>query len=181
MKRSELAHILRAAAEIAGEGHILVVGSQAILASHAEHELPDRVTLSVEADVAFLDGDLDKSDQVDGAIGEGSKFHQTFGYYAQGVGLETAVLPMGWRDRALRFDQGDLGQSEAICPEVHDLALSKLYAGREKDYEYVAALLEAKVLDATVMLDRARLLPVLPGAIRRVTERVERMASRYQL
>ena len=30
------------------------------------------------------------ADKIDGAIGEGSQFHQTYGYYAQGVGPETA-------------------------------------------------------------------------------------------
>ena len=36
------------------------------------------------------------ADLIDGSIGEGSPFHQTFGYYAHGVAEETAVLPGGW-------------------------------------------------------------------------------------
>lgn len=31
--------------------------------------------------------------KIDGAIGEGSQFHQTMGYYPQGVGPDTVVLP----------------------------------------------------------------------------------------
>jgi hypothetical protein len=50
--------------------------------------------------VAFFDDPDDrKADQVDGAIGGLSSFHETFGYYAQGVSVSTAVLPEGWRDR----------------------------------------------------------------------------------
>ena len=29
---------------------------------------------------------------IEGAIGEGSPFHDQFGYYAQGVGPETAII-----------------------------------------------------------------------------------------
>lgn len=36
MKRLELAHILRAACEIAGDEHILVIGSQSILGTYSE-------------------------------------------------------------------------------------------------------------------------------------------------
>ena len=32
----------------------------------------------------------ERADLIDGAIGEGSHFHQQFGYYAQGVGERTA-------------------------------------------------------------------------------------------
>ena len=56
----------------------------------------------MEADIAFFDDPADvKADQVDGAIGELSAFHETFGYYAQGVSVSTAVLPEGWRNRVI--------------------------------------------------------------------------------
>jgi hypothetical protein len=44
----------------------------------------------------------DSADVIDGAIGEGSHFEDAFGYYAQGVGPETAVLPAGWQNRLVR-------------------------------------------------------------------------------
>lgn len=80
VNRAQLAHVLRAAADVAGDGRILVIGSQAILATHPAAELPEGVTMSVEADLAFFDDDDEsKSDMVDGAIGEDSMFHQTHG------------------------------------------------------------------------------------------------------
>ena len=36
---------------------------------------------------------------IDGSIGEASMFHDTFGYYAQGVVESTAQLPAGWQER----------------------------------------------------------------------------------
>ena len=77
---------------------VLVIGSQSVLGSFADGDLPLEATSSMEADIAFFDDPADaKADQVDGAIGELSAFHETFGYYAQGVGVSTAVLPEGWR------------------------------------------------------------------------------------
>jgi hypothetical protein len=55
MNRTQLAHILRAAANVAGDGQILVLGRQAILATYSSADLPADVTLSVEADIAFFD------------------------------------------------------------------------------------------------------------------------------
>ncbi len=86
-----------------GADDSLVLGSQSILATYDEEELPVEATASVEVDRAFFD-DVDdeaRADQVDGAIGELSQFHKTFGYYAQGVSVSTAVFPNGWRDRVV--------------------------------------------------------------------------------
>jgi hypothetical protein len=69
MKRDELAHILRAASRIVGEQDIVVIGSQSILGSFTEDQLPEAAVASIEADLAFLDDpDNRKSDDVDGAI-----------------------------------------------------------------------------------------------------------------
>jgi hypothetical protein len=86
MNAEQLAHVIRAAATITGDGDILILGSQSILATYDEDCLPEEATMSVEADLAFRDDpDASKADQVDGAIGELSLFHETHGYYAQGV------------------------------------------------------------------------------------------------
>lgn len=70
---------------IVGEQDIVVIGSQSILGSSTDRELPDPAIASIEADLAFFDDpDNTKSDEVDGAIGEDSQFHATFGYYGQG-------------------------------------------------------------------------------------------------
>ena len=45
MKRDQLAHLLRAAASATGRTDILVIGSQAILGSFDETELPPETTM----------------------------------------------------------------------------------------------------------------------------------------
>ena len=96
MHRQQLEHIIRAAAGITGASEFVIVGSQAVLGQFPQ--APAELLVSIEADVFSLRDPAD-SDLIDGSIGEGSPFHQTFGYYAHGVSLETAVLPVGWRDR----------------------------------------------------------------------------------
>ncbi|RNI24767.1 DUF6036 family nucleotidyltransferase [Flexivirga caeni] len=160
MKREELAHILRSACHIAGDKDVLVVGSQSILGAYDEDDLPAPATASMEADIAFLDDpDRAKANQVEGAIGEMSSFHESYGVYAEGVHVETAVyLPPGWRDRLITWP---LQSSEPADPhflEPHDLAISKLGAGREKDREFVDALIRDGMLNVETLLERAALL-----------------------
>jgi hypothetical protein len=179
VKKSELAHILRAASEVTNDPAILVIGSQAILASFDEDELPKDAIRSIEADVAFLeDPDERKSDAVDGAIGEESLFHETFGVYGQGVSISTATLPSGWEERLVAFDSPEAGGSKAVCLDAHDLVVSKLVAGREKDFEFAQVLLAVRLIDANTLLARAELLPGPPAIRDRVIKSIRRAASR---
>lgn len=121
MNREQLAHIVRAAATITGDGDIVIIGSQAILGAADVGRLPEEATMSMEADVAFRnDVDASKADAVDGAIGELSQFHETYGYYAQGVEIRAAVLPAGWEDRAEILDRPDSRPGFARCLEPHE-------------------------------------------------------------
>jgi len=133
MKRSDLEHLLRAAGRVIDDDQIIVVGSQAVLATVPEFMLPPEVTMSVEADLIPLDGTEALADQIDGAIGEASMFHETFGVYAQGVGYETITAPDGWRDRLIEYSNDNTGGVTGLCLEINDLWLTKLAAGRPVD------------------------------------------------
>src|ERR1700691_1914881 len=77
MTREQLEHILRASSAIAGEPDVLVIGSQSMLGSFTEDDLPPEATSSMEADIAFFDDAADaKADRVDGAIGTLSLFNE---------------------------------------------------------------------------------------------------------
>ena len=171
MNRRQLAHLLRASAHIAGDQDILVIGSQAILGSFDEDDLPAPATASREVDLAFLDDpDGHKADLVDGAIGELSPFDEQFGYYAQGVAVTTAVLPAGWEGRLVRWQNQSTGQAQAVFLEPHDLAQAKLAAFRDKDRAFVAALLDAGLLNPDTLLGRLVDLPVAPVVRDRIAD-----------
>jgi hypothetical protein len=160
VNRDQLAHILRAASRIVADPAILVIGSQSLLASYDKDELPLEATASMEVDLAYFDDpDESKADAVDAAIGELSLFHQTFGFYAQGVSVYTAVLPDGWRDRVVRWSNESTGAAHAVFLEPHDCVVSKLVAYREKDRAFAAALLKAGLVDAAILHDRVNCLP----------------------
>jgi hypothetical protein len=175
VNREQLAHVLRAAANIAGDGDIVVLGSQSILGTFNDARLPDEATMSVEADLAWRDDpDAVKADLVDGAIGEGSQFHSEWGYYAQGVEVSTAVLPAGWEDRVEIFHREDTGHAWARCLEPHDLCIAKLVAGREKDIDFVTALIRSNLIEP-------RRLDDLVGTISAPTPLIHATRQRIQV
>jgi hypothetical protein len=178
VNRQQLAHVLRAACAVANDPNVLVLGSQSILGSFEETELPAEATASIEADIAFLnDPDRQKADRVDGAIGELSAFHDTNGVYAEGVHIATAILPVGWQERLVGWD---LRSSEPASPrflDPHDLAVAKLAAGRGKDLDFVSALIRGGLLDVTVIRRRAALLPAETDA--RIGQRIQAWLGQY--
>jgi hypothetical protein len=154
VKRTEFEHAVRAAAAVLGVDELLVIGSQALHGS-VEGDLPEEALRSVEVDVAALeDPDGRKADLIDGAIGEASMFHATFGYYAQGVEALTAILPSGWRGRLVRFETAGTRGVVAWCLEPHDLWISKMIAGRPKDHEFGRALLERGLVEPVELTKR---------------------------
>jgi hypothetical protein len=171
VRREQLEHLLRAASHIVGQPDFLVVGSAAILGSFDEARLPVAATRSDEADLApFDDPDGSKSLAAEGSLGQGSLFLATFGYYAVGVDFRTAVTSAGWEDRLVVFQTPGSEKGRGLCLEPHDLAASKLAAGREKDLEFVGALLDAGLIGIELLSDRVAGLPrdrVLPGFLRR--------------
>ncbi|HBW21629.1 MAG: DUF6036 family nucleotidyltransferase [Streptosporangiaceae bacterium] len=169
MTREQLEHVLRAAARIADDPDVLVIGSQSVLGSFTEDELPVEATASMEADVAFFgDPEETKADLVDGAIGELSDFHETFGFYAQGVSVTTAVLPEGWRDRVVTFVTPATAPGRGLCLEPHDCVVSKLVAGREKDLVFASALVRAGLINLDTLAHRIETVDAHPLVIERM-------------
>jgi len=169
MRRDQLEHAIRASCEILGRDEVIVVGSQAILGSYGEEQLPADATMSLEVDILPISNDdaetEEMADLLEGVAGEFSLFEETHGFSMDGVDLKTATLPDGWRDRLVRVQNENTaspeGQPEFTgwCLEKHDLCASKLCAFREKDINFVSALLNADLVDAETIAERLRSLP----------------------
>jgi hypothetical protein len=171
MTRSELEHLIRAAGRIAGDREIIVIGSQAILGQFPN--APPFLLRSMEGDI-YPKNQPELTDKVDGAIGEGSQFHQKFGYYAQGVAPDTATLPRGWQRRLVRIQNANTGGYAGLCLEVHDLAISKYVAGREKDLEFTRELARHRMTDKENLLARLAMTQLEAALARAVRGRIER-------
>ncbi len=157
MRREQLEHIIRASAELTRVRDIVVIGSQAILAVHPD--APMGMLVSIEADV-FPRSHPERAGVIDGAIGEGSQFHETFGYYAHGVGPESAVAPAGWQERLVAVSGPGTAGATGWCLETHDLVLSKCVAGRTKDWEFAREALRHGLVDLSELRGRIGRLPV---------------------
>lgn len=161
MRRDQLEHAIRTACQIINAEAVIIVGSQAILGSLSEDELPPEATMSLEVDVLPIADDeettVELADQIEGVAGEWSPFEELHGFSIDGVSLVTAALPAGWRERLIEVRNentaaiGGHPRFTGWCLERHDLCVAKLVALREKDTHFVGALINAGLVDPAVI------------------------------
>jgi hypothetical protein len=154
VKLEQLEHLLRAAGAITEDKEFYVIGSQAILPSLPPGcDVPLELWRSMEADLAPVQHP-ERWALIEGSIGEGSPFHETFGYHADGVEEGTAILPSGWKERVVRFQSPATGTITGCCLEPHDLLISKYCAGRTKDLEFNRAVVGLGMVSQECLLER---------------------------
>jgi hypothetical protein len=172
MKRHEIEHLIRAAGAITDSNEIIVIGSQSILGMYPD--APDSLLKSREVDLIPFQHP-ERTDLIDGVIGELSPFDETFGYYADGVDKTTAILPDGWESRLVKIENDNTNNIIGWCLEPEDLMVSKLYAGREKDIDFVSVAINVDIVD--VNLIRSRIMMVSNNDYKRqvVIDRLDRI------
>ena len=189
MNRNELEHIIRAVGEIAGVEKVIILGSQSILGqfpkfqelvsqedyselslTNQSHEVLFR---SIEVDIIIPESE-EKPEIVDAAIGELSSFHDTFGYYVQGVDYSTSKLPKGWKDRLVEICNENTNEISGFCLEIHDLIISKLYAGRQKDIDFFHAAVKLDLLSIETLKERLNVTPMSDELRLIIEKRMER-------
>lgn len=178
MRRDQLEHAIRTACQIIDRREVIVVGSQAILGTFGEDELPPEATMSVEVDILpIADGNQETerlADLIEGVAGEFSPFEEMHGFSIDGVDLTTSALPEGWRDRLVEVRNANTAapagepQFTGWCLNKEDLCVAKLCALREKDRNFVAALLDAGLVDPALIAER---LPRVPPNHRPAVDR----------
>jgi Nucleotidyltransferase of unknown function (DUF6036) len=167
VRRAELEHVIRAAAEVVGDDELVVIGSQSILGQFPD--APESMLVSREADI-YPRNHPERADEIDGSLGDGSYFDSSFGYYAHAVGPETAKAPVGWEDRLVPVQSENTGNAIGWCLEVHDLVLSKCAAGRERDWDFAKEALLHRLVDPGELQHRASDLPLPTADIERIQQ-----------
>lgn len=158
MRYDQLEHAIRAACDVSGDTELLIFDSQAILGTYPD--APESLRASIEVDVQARNRP-EMTHLIDGALGEGSLFHRTHGFYVHGVAIESAKLPVGWLQRTIAVSHPvNTRGNSGLCVEAHDLAASKLFAFREKDRLFVATLLSEALIDGGTLLDRIAALEI---------------------
>lgn len=171
MRKPDFDHVIAAAVDVSGEREIVVIGSQAILAS-VDHP-PAALVESMELDVYPLN-DPDKAEEIDAVLGDGSPFQGTYGFYAHGVGPESVKAPAGWQERLIRVAvpprPAQKVEPIAYCLELHDLVLAKCAAGRERDWNYAREMLKRELVELDELLGSVRDVPVPAATQEHMTE-----------
>jgi hypothetical protein len=144
---------------VAGVELPVIVGSQSLYG--VTPHVPDIVKRSVECDFLLLAVGPPAFRAVIEQIGFASSFQETHGYYADAVGLATVVLPTGWQERLVPLAD-ESGNIQAYCLEMHDTCVSKLIAGREKDFAFIKELLDRALVDMNTLIARAELVADMP-------------------
>lgn len=175
MKLADLKHVIREVGERTGLNYFYVIGSAAVFASLPKVTDP---ALVATRDVDVLPAPKEpareqrEADRLDRLLGEGSAFDEQFGYYVQGVDSTTPTYaPTGWRERAVPVRSGGF---TALCMELHDLALSKYGAGRDKDREFTRALVLAGALDRATLEGRLKTVAGEPAMLALMAARIAR-------
>lgn len=139
MKRVELEHLLRASSGTTGEKDFIIIGSQSVLGKHPD--APRELRMSMELDI-YPRQRPELSEDIEGSLGRYSRFSETYGYFADGVGPETALLPVGWETRLTPICNENTGGATGWCIAPCDLTIAKLYAARTKDIAFIRAMLK---------------------------------------
>jgi len=161
MRRHQLEHAIRTACQIIQHPEVIVVGSQAILGTYQESQLPTAATMSIEVDILpIADTHAETArlaDLIEGVAGEFSSFEELHGFSIDGVDLDTAVLSEGWRDRLIKVQNANTAapsgspQFTGWCLDKEDLCVAKLIAFREKDLNFASSLLRANLVNADLI------------------------------
>jgi hypothetical protein len=170
MRRRELQHIILEIGERFALTEVFVIGSSAILAVISD---PPEGALTATRDVDIIppnDEDERIADQISYVIGEASPFDIEYGYHAQGVSLKTPTYaPHGWQARTIDVH---VGKVVGHCMEPHDVVISKLGAGREKDLQFASAAAALGLVVQSVLLTRLSLVATTADHARLIAARI---------
>ena len=165
MKKRQVDHVLRAAGRITGEKQFIIIGSQSL---HGKYpDIADEILTSFEVDLV-ASKNADRTEWLN-VIGVDSPFHESFGYYADPVDLNTATLPKGWKGRLVNLPPGETEGVRGLCLEPHDLAIAKYAAAREKDLIFTRELARRGIVSEEqlfTLLDQTQIDQQLRSRIR---------------
>jgi hypothetical protein len=83
-------------------------------------------------------------------------------------------LPASWQDRLILVSGENTRFIRAWCLEVHDLAIAKYAAGREKDFDFTKALVRHRLVHRDVLEQRLKLTPVDSSMRVLISQRIQR-------
>jgi len=186
MRKKSIDHILRAAAAVTKQQRFVLVGSAAVIARTKNIPLDMMYTPEIDIYAPEAEDIEFASELIDGSIGQGSQFHERFGYYGDGVSPATAKMPSDWKERAIEYLGAECPGVVATVPEENDVALAKLAAWRDKDQSWLNEGIRSGILSLEHMASRLSRMPPPnadgnPPAVQVLRERLRSLAARARI
>ena len=142
MNKQQLIHVISAACRQLECQELYLFGSQASYGTL--DEIPTIVATSNEADLTPKKNP-ERAIEISGGMGEFTRFHDEFDYYAHGIEFSEMTLPNDWQENLVDISFIDHLTKKTLtvyCLYLYDLCASKLAAGRPKDFEFVKYIFE---------------------------------------
>jgi hypothetical protein len=183
---ADLERTVRAIATEFRTDSVFIIGSQAMLVGWPDAPLAMKISPEIDAfpanakiwetqERAKHPGENpEASEHINALFGEGSKFHETHGFYIDGVDQNTAILPADWQTRAIvrRVEVGSrVVTAVAPCPE--DIIVSKLARLDEKDRKFIEGFHTVRPLDPETIEKRVRSSPMDPAIANRAVAYIQ--------
>ncbi|MGH8706528.1 MAG: DUF6036 family nucleotidyltransferase [Burkholderiales bacterium] len=151
------------AKRLTNHSEFVVIGSLSILGIVQGENIPPQMLMSIDVD-CYTRADPGRIFELEEALGKGSAFEATNGYYLDPISPDLPMLPEQWGPRLI-----PVGLDEGIVVyflEPNDAAVSKYARGDPRDRQWIRAGLEAGILSAPIIESRFRQTPFLDAAER---------------
>lgn len=150
MEYSQLKKLIRNVVESTNKENIMLFGSQVLYAKFKNIENKN-IVKSYEADFTLYKyknkQELeDFVDLVDGANGEFSQYHQTNGFYAEGVSSFNESFPKNYKNRLVNFQYSDNPKDVVQFMNVKDVVVMKLRRMDPKDHSFIEYCIEKDLI-----------------------------------
>ena len=174
MTKAEFEDLLKRAGKIAKDRDFFLIGSQSLRGTCPA--IPRDFPKTIEADL-YPKRHPQAWSLLRAELGNQSKFFRQRGYYLDCVDPGLATLPDGWTERLIPFRTPRTGGVTAWCLDPNDLFASKLAAWREKDRQFLRAMLRRKLARPGIVKRRIEELPVSSSHRSELAELLVKLAA----
>lgn len=164
MELSDLQELFEQARALTNHTEFVVVGSLSILGVVAKaSDAPERMLMSIDVD-CFTRQDPARIFELKGALGAGSAFETSHGFYLDPISPSVPTLPEQWQYRLVPIPLD--GGIVAFFLDPNDAAVSKYARCEPRDREWIFAGLQAGLLSAPIIESRFKQTSFLDAAER---------------
>jgi hypothetical protein len=151
MELKNLQELFSEARRLTNHSEYVIVGSLSILGVLQQGEVPARMLMSIDV-ACYTRQDPERIHELKDALGAGSAFEATHGFYLDPISPKLPTLPEQWEFRLLRVALQDGIALHFLDP--NDAAVSKYARCEPRDREWIRAGLDAGLISGPIVANR---------------------------